>query len=73
MGARPPEQTDADGNITQRTPTNLGCRYRSTKSPIDRTYSQLGSGAMSAIEGVSEIFDADAWDVVPGFEGLTDQ
>jgi naphthoate synthase len=27
---------------------------------------------MSAIEGVSEIFDADAWDVVPGFEGLTD-
>ena len=27
---------------------------------------------MSAIEGVSEIFDADAWDVVPGFEALTD-
>ena len=27
---------------------------------------------MSAIEGVSEIFDADAWDVVPGFEDLTD-
>jgi len=27
---------------------------------------------MSAIEGVSEVFDADAWDVVPGFEGLTD-
>jgi naphthoate synthase len=27
---------------------------------------------MSAIEGVSEIFDADAWDVVPGFEQLTD-
>ncbi|MBE7324092.1 1,4-dihydroxy-2-naphthoyl-CoA synthase [Nocardioides sp. Y6] len=27
---------------------------------------------MSAIDGVSEIFDQDAWDVVPGFEGLTD-
>ena len=27
---------------------------------------------MSAIEGVSEIFDADAWRPVPGFEGLTD-
>src|SRR6476469_4292697 len=27
---------------------------------------------MSAIDGVSEIFDADAWDVVPGFEDLTD-
>ena len=27
---------------------------------------------MSAIEGVSETFDAEAWDVVPGFEDLTD-
>jgi naphthoate synthase len=27
---------------------------------------------MSAIEGVSEIFDADAWRPVPGFEDLTD-
>ncbi|WP_067432497.1 1,4-dihydroxy-2-naphthoyl-CoA synthase [Nocardioides jensenii] len=27
---------------------------------------------MSAIAGVSEIFDAEAWDVVPGFENLTD-
>ncbi|KRF12392.1 naphthoate synthase [Nocardioides sp. Soil797] len=27
---------------------------------------------MSAIDGVSEIFDPEAWDVVPGFEGLTD-
>ncbi|WP_187697902.1 enoyl-CoA hydratase-related protein, partial [Cellulomonas telluris] len=27
---------------------------------------------MSAIEGVSEIFDPEAWDVVPGFEDLTD-
>lgn len=27
---------------------------------------------MSAIDGVSQIFDADAWDVVPGFEDLTD-
>jgi naphthoate synthase len=27
---------------------------------------------MSAIEGVSETFDPDAWDVVPGFEDLTD-
>jgi naphthoate synthase len=27
---------------------------------------------MSAIDGVSETFDASAWDVVPGFEGLTD-
>ena len=27
---------------------------------------------MSAIEGVSEIFDPADWDVVPGFEGLTD-
>ena len=27
---------------------------------------------MSAIEGVSEIFDADAWHPVPGFEDLTD-
>ena len=27
---------------------------------------------MSAIEGVSEIFDADAWNPVPGFENLTD-
>ncbi|KAA1427753.1 1,4-dihydroxy-2-naphthoyl-CoA synthase [Nocardioides antri] len=27
---------------------------------------------MSAIEGVSETFDPDAWDEVPGFEGLTD-
>jgi naphthoate synthase len=27
---------------------------------------------MSAIDGVSEIFDADAWDAVPGFEDLTD-
>ncbi|MCW2766751.1 MAG: 1,4-dihydroxy-2-naphthoyl-CoA synthase [Nocardioides sp.] len=27
---------------------------------------------MSALDGVSEIFDADAWDVVPGFEDLTD-
>src|SRR3954464_3268128 len=27
---------------------------------------------MSAIDGVSEIFDADAWDLVPGFEDLTD-
>ncbi|GGD12419.1 1,4-dihydroxy-2-naphthoyl-CoA synthase [Nocardioides daphniae] len=27
---------------------------------------------MSAIDGVSDTFDPDAWDVVPGFEGLTD-
>ncbi len=27
---------------------------------------------MSAIDGVSEIFDADAWVTVPGFENLTD-
>jgi len=27
---------------------------------------------MSAIEGVSETFDPEAWDVVPGFEDLTD-
>ena len=27
---------------------------------------------MSALENVSEIFDADAWEVVPGFEDLTD-
>ena len=27
---------------------------------------------MSAIDGVSEIFDPDAWDAVPGFEDLTD-
>ena len=27
---------------------------------------------MSAIEGVSQTFDPDAWDDVPGFEGLTD-
>ncbi|MGN6780136.1 MAG: 1,4-dihydroxy-2-naphthoyl-CoA synthase [Marmoricola sp.] len=27
---------------------------------------------MSAIEGVSEIFDSSAWDPVPGFEDLTD-
>ena len=27
---------------------------------------------MSAIDGVSDIFDAEAWDVVPGFENLTD-
>jgi naphthoate synthase len=27
---------------------------------------------MSAIDGVSGIFDAEAWDVVPGFEDLTD-
>ncbi len=27
---------------------------------------------MSEIDGVSEIFDADAWDDVPGFEDLTD-
>ena len=27
---------------------------------------------MSAIDGVSETFDASAWDDVPGFEGLTD-
>ena len=27
---------------------------------------------MSAIDGVSETFDPDAWDVVPGFEDLTD-
>jgi naphthoate synthase len=28
---------------------------------------------MSAIEGVSEIFDPESWDVVPGFDDLTDQ
>jgi naphthoate synthase len=27
---------------------------------------------MSAIEGVSEIFDPESWDAVPGFEDLTD-
>ena len=27
---------------------------------------------MSAIEGVSQIFDADRWDGIPGFEDLTD-
>src|ERR671916_904246 len=27
---------------------------------------------MSALEGVSETFDPDAWDVVPGFDDLTD-
>ncbi|WP_110207717.1 1,4-dihydroxy-2-naphthoyl-CoA synthase [Nocardioides daejeonensis] len=27
---------------------------------------------MSALDGVSEIFDPEAWDVVPGFEDLTD-
>src|SRR6476620_12656767 len=27
---------------------------------------------MSAIDGVSEIFDAEQWDVVPGFDDLTD-
>jgi len=27
---------------------------------------------MSAIDGVSEIFDNEAWDIVPGFEDLTD-
>src|SRR3954447_18171684 len=29
-------------------------------------------GAMSAIDGVSEIFDPGDWDAVPGFEDLTD-
>ncbi|WP_235734453.1 1,4-dihydroxy-2-naphthoyl-CoA synthase [Nocardioides alcanivorans] len=27
---------------------------------------------MSAVDGVSQIFDPEAWDVVPGFEDLTD-
>ena len=27
---------------------------------------------MTAIDGISEIFDAEAWDAVPGFEDLTD-
>ena len=27
---------------------------------------------MSALEGVSETFDPDAWTEVPGFEDLTD-
>ena len=36
-----------------------------------RTRSEASTG-MSAIEGVSEIFDPEAWDVVPGFEDLTD-
>ena len=27
---------------------------------------------MSVIEGVSEIFDPEAWDVVPGFDDLSD-
>ncbi len=27
---------------------------------------------MSAIDGVSDIFDPEQWDEVPGFEGLTD-
>ena len=27
---------------------------------------------MSAIEGVSEIFDPEAWDMVPGFDDLSD-
>src|SRR3954465_14828398 len=27
---------------------------------------------MSALDGVSETFDPDAWDAVPGFEELTD-
>src|SRR5690606_5250986 len=30
------------------------------------------SGAMSALPHVSETFDADAWEPVPGFEGLSD-
>ena len=28
--------------------------------------------SMSAIDGVSETFDPDAWDAVPGFDDLTD-
>ena len=36
--------------------------------PIAGLYGQR----MSAIEGVSEIFDPQAWDVVPGFDDLTD-
>ena len=36
--------------------------------PVAGLYGQR----MSAIEGVSEIFDSQAWDVVPGFDDLTD-
>ena len=32
----------------------------------------IASRRMSAIDGVSETFDPDAWDVVPGFDDLTD-
>ena len=32
----------------------------------------IACARMSAIEGVSETFDPEAWDAVPGFEDLTD-
>ena len=43
-----------------------------TRSASRSIPAAIASARMSAIDGVSEIFDADAWDVVPGFEDLTD-
>ena len=48
-----------------------------TPRPVAASFQQVqprdsAAVAMSAIEGVSEIFDPDGWDVVPGFEDLTD-
>ena len=45
--------------------------------PHDRCVSRprvvrIGSAPMSEIDGVSETFDPEAWDEVPGFEDLTD-
>ena len=47
------------------TPTGPGCAVTGVNV-------SLLSTAMSAIDGVSETFDPEAWDAVPGFEDLTD-
>ena len=48
----------------------MSCRHNTARAGEDSGLTTASS--MSAIDGVSEIFDPDDWDDVPGFEDLTD-
>ena len=53
-------------------PSGHDRRQHPGRRPGFRRLSMRHSSAMAALDGVSEIFDPEAWDDVPGFEDLTD-
>src|SRR3954454_21901441 len=77
MFARAPFDASNSSTCSRTQPSGLGSYSPSSVMPPpcpSRGRHATGDSlaGMTAIDGVSEIFDADDWDTVPGFEDLTD-